>query len=203
MLITATALTALIHRCAPDVRPSTMAAIVQVESGGNPYAFYDNTTGHRYTPDSKRRAISILSRLVRAGHQVDAGLAQIDSENFRRYGLTPASVFDACRNLGAGAAIFRSGYRMAVRAGLSGQPAVYHAFEAYNSGRLYGDARYADAVLRAAGLPVSIEPGVYRLEYHHLPANAWHGSPFVTAWKPSGAGAESQGGRFAAAWSVR
>jgi len=203
MVITTTAMAALIHRCAPDVRPSMMAAIVRVESGGNPYAIDDNTTGRRYTPGRKRRAISILSRLMRAGHQVDAGLAQIDTENFRRYSLTPESVFDACRNLGAGAAIFRSGYRIAVRAGLSGQPAVYHAFEVYNSGRLYGDARYADAVLRAAGLPVAIEPGVYRLEYHHLPANAWHGSPFVAAWKPGGAGAKSQGDRFAVAWSVR
>jgi type IV secretion system protein VirB1 len=144
----------LITRCAPGVNPATMAAIVRVESSGNPFAINDNTTGHRYFPTSRAEATMILTRLVAAGHQVDAGLAQIDSENFVHYGLTTSTVFSVCQNIKAGAAIFQAGYRMAVQAGYGGQQATFRAFEAYNSGRLTGDAHYADAVLRSAGLLV-------------------------------------------------
>lgn len=184
MVIVGVALTALIHRCAPDVRPATMTGIVRVESGGHPYAIDDNTTGRRYEPKSKGRAVALLRRLLQAGHRVDAGVAQIDSENFRRHGLTPATVFNACRNVRTGAAIFHKGYQKAVHAGLSGQRAVYHAFEAYNSGRLYGDAHYANAVLHAAGLPVTVEHSA--AAFHHL--DHWHGSPFAASWDPGKGG---------------
>lgn len=183
-MIAGAALTALIHRCAPDVRPATMVGIVRVESGGDPYAIDDNTTGRRYEPNSKARAVALLTRLLKAGHQVDAGLAQIDSENFGRYGLTSRTVFSACRNVHAGAEIFRQGYQKAEHAGLSGQLAVYHAFEAYNSGRLYGDAHYANAVLHAAGLPVTVEHNA--VAFHHL--DHWHGSPFAASWDPGKGG---------------
>ncbi len=197
----------LITRCAPGVNPATMAAIVKVESGGNRFAINDNTTGSRYYPRSLTEAASILTRLVAAGHQVDAGLAQIDSENYARYGLTPTTVFSVCQNIKAGAAIFEAGYRMAVRAGYGGQQATFRAFEAYNSGRLTGDAHYADAVLRAAGLPVEIRSGVYRVAYHRLPRGQWGGSPFAMAWNPAGAkpgtGPITQGSQFAVAWSAK
>lgn len=203
------ALLPLITRCAPGVNPATMAAIVRVESSGNPFAINDNTSGRRYFPTSRAEATMILTRLVAAGHQVDAGLAQIDSENFVHYGLTTSTVFSVCQNIRAGAAIFQAGYRMAVRAGYGGQQATFRAFEAYNSGRLTGDAHYADAVLRSAGLPVEIQPGIYRVAYRPLPAGRWGGSPFAMAWNPLGAKpgqgkvSISQGTRFAVAWSAK
>jgi len=40
----------LVHQCAPFVAPSTMAAIVQVESGGRALVILDNTTGRDYNP---------------------------------------------------------------------------------------------------------------------------------------------------------
>lgn len=59
-MIAGAALAALIHRCAPDVRPSTMAAIVRVESGGNPFAIDDNTVNRRpkVTPIGTRTGCS-------------------------------------------------------------------------------------------------------------------------------------------------
>lgn len=185
MVITGPALAALISRCAPNVRQTTIEAIIRVESGGQKYALFDNTSGRRYILSSRSSAVADLSRLIKYHHQVDAGLMQIDTENFAHYGLTPATVFNACTNIKAGAAIFRAGYKMAEQAGMHGQPAVFHAFEAYNSGRLFGDAHYANAVFQAASLPVQIQSGVSRLTYHHLPAQLWHGSPFSAAWKPS------------------
>ena len=48
MTIHMLALAALIRHCAPAVAPSTMTAIVRVESGGNPFAVGDNTTRRSY-----------------------------------------------------------------------------------------------------------------------------------------------------------
>ena len=56
MTLHALALAALMAHCAPTVAPSTMTAIVQVESGGDPLAIGDNTTRRSYYPrDSRER----------------------------------------------------------------------------------------------------------------------------------------------------
>ncbi len=165
-----------------------MTAIVRVESGGDPLIMFDNSTARQYRPATRKQATSILNRLLARGDQVDAGIAQVDSENFAHYGLNTTTVFDACTNLNAGARIFESGYRMSVRAGYAGQSAEYHAFEAYNSGKLFGDARYADAVFRAAGMPVfiHISPGssglrLNNLTYRTVPSSEYD-APFASAW---------------------
>lgn len=94
--------------------------------------------------------------LIAAWHQVDVGIAQVDTENFTAYGLSPANAFDACTNLRAGSEILTADYRRAVATYGPGQIALYHAFEAYNSGRLPGDAGYANRILSAAGIPVKV-----------------------------------------------
>jgi type IV secretion system protein VirB1 len=136
--------------CAPMVAPSTMAAIVRVESGGNPLAMWNNSTRSMVIPGNLSQAVRYLRQAMAAGQRVDVGLAQVDTENFAAYGLTPASAFDACVNLRAGAEILSADYRQAKVVYGPGQVALYHAFEAYNSGRLSGDSRYANQILSAA-----------------------------------------------------
>ncbi|MHB1678843.1 MAG: lytic transglycosylase domain-containing protein [Sulfuriferula sp.] len=148
----------LIQQCAPRVSPATMAAIVRVESGGNPLAMWNNGTRAMVIPGDLSQARQYLSRAMAAGQRVDVGLAQVDTENFAAYGLTPANAFDACTNLKAGAAILRRDWRQALAAGYHGQQALYHAFEAYNSGRLWGDSQYAVHILAAAGIHVGVGP---------------------------------------------
>ncbi|MBU2822793.1 lytic transglycosylase domain-containing protein, partial [Acidithiobacillus ferrooxidans] len=46
--------------CAPMVAPSTMAAIVRVESGGNPLAMWNNSTQSMVIPGSRAQAIRYL-----------------------------------------------------------------------------------------------------------------------------------------------
>ena len=205
MILAGPALAAMISRCAPGVRPSTVEAIIRVESGGEKYALNDNTSGRRYFPATASSAVTLLTKLVDQGHQVDAGLMQIDTENFAKYGLTPSTVFNVCTNIKTGAAIFRDGYVRAKNAGFSGQPAVFHAFEAYNSGRLFGDAGYANSVFRATGLPIQISSGVYKIIYHHLPKKSWSGSPFSAAWNPGagGSGKKMKRETFATDWHVK
>jgi len=143
----------LIQHCAPQVAPATMTAIVHVESGGNPLAMWNNATKSLVIPANRQQAVAYLRRAMAAGQKVDVGIAQVDTENFAAYGLTPATAFDACTNLRVGAQILTAAYRQAVATFGSGQTALYHAFEAYNSGRLWGDSIYAKRILAASGHP--------------------------------------------------
>lgn len=152
MILHGLALAGLIRQCAPNVAPSTMAAIVQVESGGNPFAIDDETAGRSYYPRDRQAAQALARELIDAGHLVDAGIAQVDSMNFVRLGVNVQTVFDPCTNLRAGSAILLSDYRVARQHYGSGQTALRHAIGMYNTGRLDGGASYVNHVLAAAGV---------------------------------------------------
>lgn len=161
-------LTTLAQHCAPMVAPQTMSAIVRVESGGDPLAMWNNTSRQRILPQNLTTAEAYLRTALALGQKVDVGIAQVDTENFAAFGLTPDNVFNACTNLHAGGEILRADYqRAALRYG-PGQLALYHAFEDYNSGHLWGDAHYANTVLRSAGIPISVRAGT--LVYHPRPS---------------------------------
>ena len=125
----------LILACAPQVAPSTMAAIVRVESGGKPYAI--NVNGARKLvrqPRNAEEATAWADWLVNRGYSVDMGLAQINSGNLARLGLTPAQLFDPCTNLRAGARILTENYLGAAKQYGGGQDALRAALSAYNTG---------------------------------------------------------------------
>ena len=161
------------------VAPRTMQAIVQVESGGNALVMWNNTTRSRVLPPNRAAAIAYLQAAMAAGQKVDVGIAQVDTENFAAFGLTPENAFDPCTNLRVGGEILRASWRQALHHGLSGQVALYHSFEAYNSGRLWGDSGYATQILRAAGIPVSLQGGFERIAH-------WTPPFFAQAWAPKG-----------------
>ena len=144
------ALAALIRHCAPAVAPSTMAAIVQVESGGNPFAIGDNTARRSYYPRDRAAAEAMARRLLDAGHLLDLGIAQIDSMNFAGFGVTAHTIFDPCTNLNVGGRILSGDYAFAVRRYGKGQVALRHAIGMYNTGRLNAGARYIARVVAAA-----------------------------------------------------
>jgi type IV secretion system protein VirB1 len=172
--------TQLAQQCAPFVAPSTMAAIVRVESGGNPLVILDNATGRDYYPSSVPQGVAIIDRLLAMGHrQLDVGIAQVDTENFAAYGLTPATALNACTNIRVGARILQAAYKQAVSVYGPGQVALYHAFEVYNSGRLRGDPVYANKILAAAGIPVMVQ-GNGGLVYRHV---RHYKNPFTVYWK--------------------
>jgi type IV secretion system protein VirB1 len=150
MTIHALALSALIRHCAPAVAPSTMAAIVQVESGGDPFAIGDNTVRRSYYPRDRATAERLARRLLDAGHLLDLGIAQIDSMNFAGFGVTAHTIFDPCTNLSVGARILSGDYAFASRRYGDGQVALRHAIGMYNTGRLNAGARYIARVVAAA-----------------------------------------------------
>lgn len=146
------ALAALIAHCAPNAAPATMAAIVEVESGGNSLAIGDNTAGRSYYPRDRASAEFLARRLLEAGHSIDAGIAQIDSMNFAGFGVTVHSIFDPCINLSIGARILSDDYAFAARRYRDAQLALRHAIGMYNTGRLDAGGRYVSHVLAAAGI---------------------------------------------------
>jgi type IV secretion system protein VirB1 len=144
------ALLQLFLRCAPNVGAVTMSALVAYESGGNPYAVGDNTTRRSYAPAGRAAAEALAVRLLRAGHRIDVGYAQIDSDNFARLGLDPAVAFEPCVNVAAGARILTEAYAGAGRRFGPGQAALVHALSAYNSGGYWSALPYAHGVYAQA-----------------------------------------------------
>ncbi len=103
----------LIATCAPMVAPITMKAIVLEESRGHPYAIHDGKRRRALFPETREQAVATARELLAAGHRIDAGLAQINSENWEWLGLSPETVFDPCTNLAAGERVLVDAYARA------------------------------------------------------------------------------------------
>lgn len=125
----------MMHHCAPQVAPETIAAMIQVESGGNAWALGVNGPVKRL---ARPRNISEAARLAHyymgLGYSVDLGLMQINSNNLPGLGFTVEQVLDPCNNLRAGSQILSRGYAGAVKCFGPGQAALKAALSAYNTG---------------------------------------------------------------------
>jgi type IV secretion system protein VirB1 len=151
----------LILQCAPNVAPSTMMAIIKVESAGNPLAI--NVNGKKRLarqPSSIEEALSWADWLIAKGYSVDIGLAQVNSRHLQRFGLTPQQLLEPCLNVAAGAQILSENYVDASRKYGLGQHALRAAISAYNTGNHTRGLTngYVRKVTIAAGLPASNRP---------------------------------------------
>src|SRR4051794_16951924 len=114
------AVLALAQQCAPVVAPETVASVAKTESGLNPLAMHDNTTGRSYAPESVDAAIAIATDLILGQrHSVDLGLMQVNSANLTISGLSIADAFNACHSIEAGARILSGAFHRALRSALS------------------------------------------------------------------------------------
>lgn len=143
---------ALITQCAPDVGYSTMAAIIKVESGGYPWAIGDNTMRQAVKPAPRNyaEAVWLAKQLIARGHSIDMGLAQVNSRNLPKLGLSVEEVMEPCTNIRTGAYIVKGFYADAVRKYGYGERALLHALSGYNTGSLYNGAPYVQRILVAA-----------------------------------------------------
>ncbi|MBT1077205.1 lytic transglycosylase domain-containing protein [Geobacter grbiciae] len=142
----------LCGQCGPAVEPSTSLAIIKVESGGNPYAIGDNTERKSYAPRSKEEAVTVASKLLAQGHNIDMGLMQINSIHLRPMKLSLDEVFDPCRNIKAGSTILADFYRRNDRPGEDKITVLYKALSAYNTGSAWRGPGYINKILQAAGV---------------------------------------------------
>jgi type IV secretion system protein VirB1 len=104
-----TTLAALIATCAPQVHPTTLHALVAVESAGNPYAVSVNyparLSAHGVSlpeirqPRSAAEAQQLVHDLHAAGYTTSVGLAQINAEHLNAWQLPLNALLDPCTNL--------------------------------------------------------------------------------------------------------
>jgi type IV secretion system protein VirB1 len=150
--ITGLALANLLNACAPSVGERTMHAIITVETGGHPYEIGDNTDRLSYAPRSQKEAIAWANYLLARRHNLDLGIAQVNSANLPHLGINVAEAFDPCKNVAAASQVLMYAYRDAIAQFGPGQYALRRAISAYNSGSLYAGEKYVARVLAAAGL---------------------------------------------------
>lgn len=153
MLIELADLLALASKCAPLTAPATVASIVQVESGRFPLAIGVNGAPRlAVKARSPQDAAAKARALIAAGRSVDLGLAQINSRNLARLGLSIEAVFEPCRNLAAAQTILQEGYARGRSRGEPEQAALRTALSVYNTGHpTRGLANgYVDKVAAAA-----------------------------------------------------
>lgn len=83
-----------------------MAAVVQVESGGNRYAIGVVGGELERQPNNLREAVATAGMLEKQGYNYSLGAAQINKKNFSAYGITsPEQAFDYCTSVRTGARI--------------------------------------------------------------------------------------------------
>ncbi len=127
--------TDLVIQCAPNVSPVTMEAIIRVESNGNPLALNVNRVRVQpVVPKTAPEVAKVAADWIARGFSVDLGLAQINSANLPKLGLTVEQVLDPCTNIKAGATILADGYARAKNLHGEGQTALQAALSAYNTG---------------------------------------------------------------------
>ena len=182
MMLSAVYLSAYYAACAPQIGRSTIAAIVQVESGGDPWAINDNTGKRRWKARSYAEAVAIAQTLVRLGHSVDMGLAQVNSRNLAHVGMSVREVFEPCRNLRAAARILDDCYIPAANRFGPGQRALLHALGCYNTGSLYAGKGYVGRVLAAAGAARGLR-NLAHAELRGATPRAWISREPVVRWK--------------------
>lgn len=166
MQFTTAAILGLAAQCAPNVAPSTIAAIVHTESRGYQFAIGVNGVARQPArPKSAAEAIRVASAYVAQGYSVDLGLGQINSRNMRWLGLTWETVFDPCTNIAAAGRVLAGNYQT-VRPAYDPQTALRVAISMYNTGSQVRGFRngYVGKVLDNAGVsngltPVSYEAG--------------------------------------------
>lgn len=139
MMVMTPAILALIQTCAPMVHPTTMSAVVTVESSGNPYAI--GVVGGRLArqPRNLPEALATVQMLQANGWNYSVGHAQINRANFHKYGLSPETAFDPCTNLRVGGQILQSCYAASLSSAPGQSNTQYHltrALSCYYSGRL-------------------------------------------------------------------
>jgi type IV secretion system protein VirB1 len=144
------AASAFLASCAPVVGVATMAGLIQHESGWHEYAIGDNTTRRSYFPQTYMDAVTLTRSLRAQGHNLDAGLAQINSANWPTYHLDEYTVFEPCTNVRTGSSILAGDYRGALGIYSDGDVALEHALSAYNSGHYSAAMDYASLVMANA-----------------------------------------------------
>ena len=128
------AITVLAQQCAPEIAPEAVVPLVVTESGGDDLSININK-GPRVRAASIADGAALVRRYMAAGYTVDVGLAQVNSANFARLGVTVEQAFDPCTNLQLASLMLRAGYGLAIQH-YTGLDAISATYSLYNTGTL-------------------------------------------------------------------
>jgi type IV secretion system protein VirB1 len=150
----------LAARCAPGVHVSTLSAIVWHESRYNPLAIGLNSKTARLPrqPRNRAEAVATAQWLIANGYNFDSGLGQVNIKNVGWLGMSLDDLFEPCANLKGAERVLTACYAKALRAGLTGQPALHGALSCYNAGNLTRGIRngYVQSVASRATLRIPV-----------------------------------------------
>jgi type IV secretion system protein VirB1 len=160
--VESTTFLALAVACAPAVDPVTAGALVAVESGFSPHAIGVVGGALHRQPRNRREAIATARALDAGGWIYSVGLAQINSRNFARLGLSPISAFDPCSNLRAMQVVLSECLE---RSAGTPQIALRRALSCYYSGNSHAGFRdgYVARVVASAQRRATPPPGPHHL----------------------------------------
>lgn len=127
-------LSLLLSTCAPQVHPTTAAALIAVESGRNPHAIGVVGGALARQPTNRREAIATARALQADGWNFSVGLGQINLRNLARLGLTIEAAFDACANVGAMQTVLTECFDRAQHPTRTGAARLRDALSCYYSG---------------------------------------------------------------------
>jgi|WetSurMetagenome_2_1015567.scaffolds.fasta_scaffold05262_2 type IV secretion system protein VirB1 len=140
------------RRCAIDVHPETMKAVVTTESSHNPYAV--GVVGGRLSrqPRNLDEALQVVSLLESQSYNYSLGISQVNKKNLSRLGLDVKSAFDPCKNLKGGSKILKECFQTAKGRGMNDKDALQAALSCYYSGNFTTGKKlgYVDKVLGVA-----------------------------------------------------
>ena len=134
--------------CLPTAPLSTLRAVVQVESSGNPNAMQidfpkallkrwglaEGTLRLKRQPINQHEAFKWLAYFRSYDIFVDVGLMQVSTAEAKRRGISPASLLEPCTNLRVGWQILEDAYQIEKKTYGPGQEALQHAISRYNTG---------------------------------------------------------------------
>ena len=134
--------------CLPNAPLSTLRAVIQVESRGNPNAMQidfpngllkrwrlpEGTVRLKRQPTNQREALDWLAYFQSYDIFVDLGLMQVSTAEAKRRGISPESLLEPCTNLRVGWQILEDAYQIEKKTYGPGQEALQHAISSYNTG---------------------------------------------------------------------
>jgi type IV secretion system protein VirB1 len=184
----------LVAQCSPGIPANVIEAVALTESGNDPWAIHDNTTGQTLLSVSLDSAQASAGVLIGQGHSVDIGLMQINSRNFSALGLTAGEAFDPCTSLAGGAEVLRAAFGGNNSGGAEEEVALLLALSRYNTGTPFKGILngYARSVMRNSpagsvlGNPVGLAqhraPDPKEPPSWNIWANAAYGQTHSSPW---------------------
>lgn len=125
----------LIQHCANGVDYPVAHAIVKQESAFNPFAIGVNKGGKPVKqPKNYSQAVATAKQLLAAGHNIDLGLAQINSSNLKWLNLSVEQAFKPCENLKAMQTVYLDCLNRTGENGLGTK--MQRALSCYNTGNM-------------------------------------------------------------------